>query len=293
MSRTNHPKETITMPRIRIARIGAAMAGLWFAALAAGQQPEPVSPGGPRLQLTPLQWNFGEVWQGEPLEFELTVASVGDAPLHITRVDPSCGCTTLTKPRDVLNPGESDKLVVKFDAVKRRGPQNTRIVFASDDPAQPNAQFVITGNVKPVYEVKPVDSLSFGKLYRGTQDARTVTITNLYTEPMRARLKPGQDYRPYEVSLKEIEPGRKYEVTARTLPPLGVGVQRTTVMFETGIPRLPEVEIITYGTVHPPIEIETARLMVSRTAPRGVQHVLPVLRDPAEPVRVVSAKASH
>lgn len=45
--------------------------------------------------------------------FEFT--NTGDAPLIITKVKSSCGCTVPSWPKDPIMPGESGKIEVKYD----------------------------------------------------------------------------------------------------------------------------------------------------------------------------------
>lgn len=45
--------------------------------------------------------------------FEFT--NTGDAPLIITNVQSTCGCTVPTKPKEPIMPGKSDKIEVKYN----------------------------------------------------------------------------------------------------------------------------------------------------------------------------------
>lgn len=45
--------------------------------------------------------------------FEFT--NTGDAPLIITEVKSSCGCTVPSKPKDPIKPGETGKIEVKYN----------------------------------------------------------------------------------------------------------------------------------------------------------------------------------
>jgi len=61
--------------------------------------------------------------------FEFT--NTGDAPLIINRVKSSCGCTVPSKPTKPIMPGQSDKIVVKYNT-HRAGPFRKTITVYSN-----------------------------------------------------------------------------------------------------------------------------------------------------------------
>ncbi len=61
--------------------------------------------------------------------FEFT--NTGDAPLIINRVKSSCGCTVPSKPTKPIMPGQSDKIVVKYNT-HRTGPFRKTITVYSN-----------------------------------------------------------------------------------------------------------------------------------------------------------------
>ena len=59
--------------------------------------------------------DYGEIRKGSDglRVFEFT--NTGDAPLVITRVSSSCGCTVPKKPEEPVLPGETGEIQVKYD----------------------------------------------------------------------------------------------------------------------------------------------------------------------------------
>ena len=59
--------------------------------------------------------DYGEIQKGSDglRTFEFT--NTGDAPLEITRVSSSCGCTVPKKPEQPVQPGETGQIQVKYD----------------------------------------------------------------------------------------------------------------------------------------------------------------------------------
>lgn len=71
---------------------------------------------GPKIEFKQETINYGEVIKGEDdgvRVFEFT--NTGNAPLIITDVKSSCGCTVPTKPSEPIMPGKSDKIIVKYN----------------------------------------------------------------------------------------------------------------------------------------------------------------------------------
>ena len=76
--------------------------------------------------------------------FEFT--NTGDAPLIITSVKSSCGCTIPKKPEDPVAPGESSTIEVKYDT-NRVGPIR-RTVTVSSNASEPMVALKIKGTVQ-------------------------------------------------------------------------------------------------------------------------------------------------
>ncbi len=274
--------------------------GLLTGGVVGGQEPVPVptSQPVPHLEVTPTEMRFGELWQGDPAKGEFTIKNTGQAPLTVD-VKTSCGCTTPTRPKSPLAPGESDTLTITYDTAHRPGAAHQTVTVTTNDPVRPDVIIPVVGSVKPLYELvitgteKKSNTLSFGKLYTDSADVRGLTILNRYNEKVTFKLKEGVDGGAYAIELKEVEPGMRYELTARTKPPLAVGDARGRVVIETGVARLPEFEILIFGAVQPPIALEPSRLLAPKNAPTEVRQVVRALSASRHPVKVLSAKASH
>jgi hypothetical protein len=180
------------------------------------QSPASQVSGSPRLEVSSREWDFGQVWQGEPLSHEFTLANVGDAPLEFIQVRTSCGCTTPSNPKSPLQPGETDKMTVKYDSKRKARRTNQTVTLLTNDPTQPEVVLHVVGEVLPLYEIKPTDGLLFGQLLRSSAEQRTVEIANKYTDRMSLKLKEGQELASCSVEVNELEPGARFAVTATT-----------------------------------------------------------------------------
>jgi hypothetical protein len=91
--------------------------------------------------------DYGQVENGSDgiRVFEFT--NTGDAPLVISRVYSSCGCTIPKKPEEPIMPGETGEIEVKYDT-KRTGPIRKTITVNSNATEATKA-LKIKGEVLP------------------------------------------------------------------------------------------------------------------------------------------------
>lgn len=74
---------------------------------------------------------YGKIPQNSDGSCSFEFKNVGDAPLVLTAVRSSCGCTVAKWPRDPVMPGKTDKIKVNYDT-RRRGVINKQITVRSN-----------------------------------------------------------------------------------------------------------------------------------------------------------------
>lgn len=78
-------------------------------------------------------FNFGEMTQGEKVNFEFEFKNNGDHPLVILSVRPSCGCTlTEDWPDYPIAPGEGGVIPVEFNSEGKKGHQSKSITLVAN-----------------------------------------------------------------------------------------------------------------------------------------------------------------
>lgn len=92
----------------------------------------------PRIEFAEAIHNFGKVAEGEVVKHVFEFKNTGDAPLVISKVEASCGCTVARDwPKDPIQPGKKGTVAVEFDSSKRPGFQKKTItVLANTVPAR-------------------------------------------------------------------------------------------------------------------------------------------------------------
>jgi len=246
----------------------------------------------PQIEVNSTTFDFGEVWQGEPVKGEIQVKNTGTAPL-VLDVKSSCGCAVPTRPKSPLAPGEATSFTISYDTMKRRGLAHQTVTLTSNDPARPSVEIRVEGNVKPLYDTEPAAGLSFHQLRTDSRDSRKIKFINKYDGPLHLKLKAGQDFRPFEVTLTETTPGMEFELTTTTVPPLSEEVSRLEIVLETGLERTPELSIPVQAYVQPDVLVRPSMLRMARQATVATQQAVQLSYREDKPVKIVEIRPSH
>ena len=91
----------------------------------------------PVIQFEKTEFDFGKILQGEVVSYTFHFTNAGNAPLIITSVEKSCGCTTGDFPRKPVEPGQGGDIKVTYDSKGHFGFQSkTVVVNANTVPSQ-------------------------------------------------------------------------------------------------------------------------------------------------------------
>ena len=91
--------------------------------------------------------DFGTVPQGTPVTYNFNFTNTGKAPLVLTAVNPSCGCTSPEWPHDAIAPGATAVIKVTYNAANPG--TFTKNVTVVSNAATPQTVLYIKGEVKP------------------------------------------------------------------------------------------------------------------------------------------------
>jgi hypothetical protein len=78
------------------------------------------------------EFDFGKILQGEVVSYTFHFKNTGNAPLLITNVDKSCGCTASDYPREPIQPGESGEIKITYDSKGHHGFQSKVLIVNSN-----------------------------------------------------------------------------------------------------------------------------------------------------------------
>jgi hypothetical protein len=91
--------------------------------------------------------DFGDITEGDKVEYTYRFTNSGTEPLIITNVQVTCGCTTPKGwPRDPIKPGSHGEIPVQFNSTGKFGRQNKVVTIVSNS-ADGNSQITFSANV--------------------------------------------------------------------------------------------------------------------------------------------------
>ena len=92
--------------------------------------------------------DYGTIAKGADGNTFFTVTNAGDKPLIISKVQPSCGCTTPEWSQDPIMPGKSAKIKVGYNT-QLVNPFQKLIEVYSNDPKNSRSVLYIKGVITP------------------------------------------------------------------------------------------------------------------------------------------------
>lgn len=93
--------------------------------------------GTPVITFDEMTHNFGNITEGEKVEYSFKFTNTGDRDLLITDATSSCGCTVPEWPKEPIKPGKSSYMKVVFNSAGKEGYTEKEIIIrANTKPEQ-------------------------------------------------------------------------------------------------------------------------------------------------------------
>ncbi|WP_109833305.1 DUF1573 domain-containing protein [Reichenbachiella versicolor] len=105
-------------------------------------------PPGPHIKFSIESHDFGDITQGDKVSYTFEFTNDGDAPLILSNVKTTCGCTAPSWPREPIMPGTSSKIDVTFNSTGKIGHTNKVITIMSNASNNPETVKIVT-NILP------------------------------------------------------------------------------------------------------------------------------------------------
>lgn len=168
--------------------------------------------------------DFGTISEtGGPAVYDFVFKNTGNAPLLLSNVRASCGCTTPSWSRQPIAPGQTGSIKVSYNPLRRPGRFNKSITINSNAETP-----VTTVSIRGVVSAKPADpyaayrytfgalkattnTLNVGNLTNTTTVERSIDIVNIGEQPITVKVTaPGKHITPTvtPATLKKGEKGK-------------------------------------------------------------------------------------
>ncbi len=212
------------------------------------------------MDITEKVKDFGLVSKGEKLKAIFEVKNTGTAPLEITSVRPTCGCTVANFDK-LVQPGGTGKIEAEVDTTAFSGPIAKSVLVFSNDPASPQVNLVIKAEVRSFVEVLPRNLIRLNvlqgepateKVVLSAADAGEFKVTEVDTAGG-----------PYEVKFRELpekervpeRKGSQWEVAVTVPASAPEGLLNHKLTVKTTSPKAPEVALQISGVVRPIVQV--------------------------------------
>lgn len=202
-----------------------------------------VSGAAPQIVIESLNHDFGDIIQGDKLTHVFRFRNAGDAVLQISNVRSSCGCTGALLSASRLSPGDLGELRLTFDSTNFKGAIQKTVSVDSNDPAHPQINFALQGNVKAEILLEP-ERVNWGRVQKGSLLSSSLTLTNVGSATIRLQ-SPTVTSPDIQAILDELilPPGKqvKLQITAK------FSEQKTRirgyVIIATDYPKVPQIRV--------------------------------------------------
>lgn len=187
-------------------------ATLLFAMVAMGQNPV--------ITFDKTTHDFGKINEADGrVTTVFTFKNEGMAPLVLSNVRASCGCTTPKWTREPIEPGQTGEITVTYNPNGRPG-RFQKTITVTSNASEPTTKLYIKGEVIPK-PAKPVDqypikmgelslkrkTLNFGILTQGSNKQLEIEYANQTEQAVTVALvMVGADYIKTNVTLQTVEP---------------------------------------------------------------------------------------
>lgn len=105
--------------------------------------------GEPKIEFKETDHQYGEVPEGPKVYYTFEFTNTGQAPLLLSRVEPSCGCTAADFSKEPIMPGKKGYIKTEFETDGRPGRFDKSITVYTNAPGDNMLTLYIRGEVTP------------------------------------------------------------------------------------------------------------------------------------------------
>ncbi len=197
----------------------------------------------PQLATEAVNYDFGDIIQGEKVEYVFRFRNTGDEILEVGNVRSSCGCTAALLSAKRIAAGDTGELKTTFDSTRFKGGVNKVVTIDTNDPKVPQLVFSMHGNVKAELLLQP-ERVNWGKVPRDAPLTSKVIITNQGSASVN--LQPPRATDPAvsaELNGLQLKPGAQVELEIAAKFPEQKKRIGGYVIIATDYPKVPQLRV--------------------------------------------------
>jgi hypothetical protein len=247
----------------------------------------------PHISFDATHFDFGKIPGDVKVSHRFKVTNTGQAPLNITRLNPSCGCTSTVIGKWTLAPQESTEVEVSFNPAGFRGVSRKSIQVISDDPASPTTTLTFEADV--VREVMPsTESVFFQDLVRSVPRKVSVKLSSGTDRPvtLTEAKAPGAPY--LTAALRQDGKDAWVDITLDGHKiPAGRQVGADAIIVRTSNPKVPTVTLTVQWEMRASVTADPLRVAWSETVGQELHAKVVLKQVDGKPFRILSSKTTN
>lgn len=220
-------------------------------------------------QMFPItEHDFRTVGRGAKAEYHFEFTNPFKEDVRVSSVRTSCGCTTPSVTRNLLESLEKAAVIAKFNTETYVGDRSATVTVVFDKPFYNEVQLKVRGNIRTDVTFSPAE-VNFGELVAGQVKRQEVLVT--YTGGSNWEIKDVRSLcSDLTVSLPapERSPGMvRYRMVIGTKDSLPEGDVRERLTLITNDQRFPTIDMSVLGRVRPSLEVSPASVNLGQMSP--------------------------
>jgi hypothetical protein len=248
----------------------------------------PVS--GAIIQFDNTMFDFVKVSAGEKVRHNYVVTNTGTETLQITNVHPGCHCTTAGDWTHKIDPGKTGVIPVQFDSSGFSGNISRTIDVYSNAKNEPHKVLMLKGLIW-----KPLEYASTALINipaDTTNDMTTsVKIVNQTENPVTFSNVVSANHL-FDGVLKEIKPGKEYELVVTAHPPFPNGNTPSVITINTSLPGTPTINVTAMARVNPAVQVSPSQVILNPLPDRPTTNRVNIVSTTAKEFVLSNPKAS-
>ncbi len=139
-----------------------------------------------RIKFSEDFWDFGSIPKESVVKHDFVFKNTGSDTLVITRVKPTCGCTTAPLSSDKIAPGETAEISASLNTKKLHGTVKKSILIDSNDPIRPYLKISFKARINDTLAtIQSSPHVADFKIFKGSDKAKfTLNIINRGSDPV-------------------------------------------------------------------------------------------------------------
>ena len=212
----------------------------------------------PKIELETSSFEMGVIANDKIAHAEMKIYNRGTAPLRISKVNTSCGCTKGNMRNDVIPPGGTGILEIQVDPARIPGyfASKTLTLF-TNDPSNGTMTISVLTHVEPEAEFDP-ETFELGDMPQGVGAKGVIHVRQLQEADMELKSVSPRQESPYLIAKLEELPEkewkvagkREYLIHAELTADAPAGRYNETLYLRTNLKRQPTISLRFKAVVH-------------------------------------------